>query len=237
MKPARSPRFQSAALCASIAVTSACASVSGAGGAGAAEGAAQAATAQSVRDHTPRTGASVDPGERVTKGVKCRGSAVRRWLEPSERRSRGAMCRRLAAPPSRRLLPLGLPAPLRPGFRPLLGGFLLLRLGPRRLPFLFRRGPRLGRRLRLPHRHRGRRWRRRIHRLHHAGAGPAALRKIGWVEHRMISPPLGCAVGVAYSLRRRSEEHTSELQSRLHLVCRLLLEKKKRRKCKIARMT
>src|SRR2546422_5104987 len=28
---------------------------------------------------------------------------------------------------------------------------------------------------------------------------------------------------------RRSEEHTSELQSRLHLVCRLLLEKKKQR--------
>src|SRR5256884_5084361 len=27
---------------------------------------------------------------------------------------------------------------------------------------------------------------------------------------------------------RRSEEHTSELQSRLHLVCRLLLEKNKR---------
>src|SRR3989449_6205807 len=27
--------------------------------------------------------------------------------------------------------------------------------------------------------------------------------------------------------RLRSEEHTSELQSRLHLVCRLLLEKKK----------
>src|SRR2546429_6048767 len=27
----------------------------------------------------------------------------------------------------------------------------------------------------------------------------------------------------------RSEEHTSELQSRLHLVCRLLLEKKKTR--------
>src|SRR2546422_8550341 len=30
----------------------------------------------------------------------------------------------------------------------------------------------------------------------------------------------------------RSEEHTSELQSRLHLVCRLLLEKKKRHKRK-----
>src|SRR2546429_6953073 len=29
------------------------------------------------------------------------------------------------------------------------------------------------------------------------------------------------------SLAARSEEHTSELQSRLHLVCRLLLEKKK----------
>src|SRR2546422_11319733 len=31
---------------------------------------------------------------------------------------------------------------------------------------------------------------------------------------------------------KRSEEHTSELQSRLHLVCRLLLEKKKRRACR-----
>src|SRR2546429_6516070 len=29
---------------------------------------------------------------------------------------------------------------------------------------------------------------------------------------------------------QRSEEHTSELQSRLHLVCRLLLEKKKKHK-------
>src|SRR2546422_8397177 len=30
-----------------------------------------------------------------------------------------------------------------------------------------------------------------------------------------------------HRLHQRSEEHTSELQSRLHLVCRLLLEKKK----------
>src|SRR5436305_7340391 len=30
-----------------------------------------------------------------------------------------------------------------------------------------------------------------------------------------------------YAKRQRSEEHTSELQSRPHLVCRLLLEKKK----------
>src|SRR5687768_18078344 len=37
---------------------------------------------------------------------------------------------------------------------------------------------------------------------------------------------------VAGDARRpgRSEEHTSELQSRLHLVCRLLLEKKKKEK-------
>src|SRR2546429_5891652 len=34
-------------------------------------------------------------------------------------------------------------------------------------------------------------------------------------------------VGVG-GARGRSEEHTSELQSRLHLVCRLLLEKKKK---------
>src|SRR2546422_1845939 len=32
------------------------------------------------------------------------------------------------------------------------------------------------------------------------------------------------------SLALRSEEHTSELQSRLHLVCRLLLEKKKKKR-------
>src|SRR5205809_1651476 len=31
---------------------------------------------------------------------------------------------------------------------------------------------------------------------------------------------------------QRSEEHTSELQSRLHLVCRLLLEKKKKKQNK-----
>src|SRR5438874_5202388 len=34
---------------------------------------------------------------------------------------------------------------------------------------------------------------------------------------------------------RRSEEHTSELQSRRDLVCRLLLEKKKKQKHKIGR--
>src|SRR3989442_8994236 len=35
----------------------------------------------------------------------------------------------------------------------------------------------------------------------------------------------------------RSEEHTSELQSRPHLVCRLLLEKKKKKNCVINHIT
>src|SRR3712207_8428042 len=40
---------------------------------------------------------------------------------------------------------------------------------------------------------------------------------------------LAAAVGVAG--HHRSEEHTSELQSRQYLVCRLLLEKKKNTRC------
>src|SRR2546422_5360692 len=39
----------------------------------------------------------------------------------------------------------------------------------------------------------------------------------------------GLQGGPAIQDPRRSEEHTSELQSRLHLVCRLLLEKKKKK--------
>src|SRR2546422_5175317 len=38
----------------------------------------------------------------------------------------------------------------------------------------------------------------------------------------------GSASAVHLNSTWRSEEHTSELQSRLHLVCRLLLEKKKK---------
>src|SRR2546422_4101394 len=37
------------------------------------------------------------------------------------------------------------------------------------------------------------------------------------------------ASGPTNAQATRSEEHTSELQSRLHLVCRLLLEKKKKK--------
>src|SRR2546429_5110030 len=48
----------------------------------------------------------------------------------------------------------------------------------------------------------------------------------------IFSKPLNLRQGAnsastAKVTRTRSEEHTSELQSRLHLVCRLLLEKKK----------
>src|SRR5690348_17528996 len=39
-------------------------------------------------------------------------------------------------------------------------------------------------------------------------------------------------VTITDALQRRSEEHTSELQSPVHLVCRLLLEKKKKKKKK-----
>src|SRR2546429_5377116 len=52
----------------------------------------------------------------------------------------------------------------------------------------------------------------------------------GTMPH-MIPAPGAFAAGVAIFLIvlwDRSEEHTSELQSRLHLVCRLLLEKKKK---------
>src|SRR3989449_2742682 len=40
-------------------------------------------------------------------------------------------------------------------------------------------------------------------------------------------PPMHWPYRSHRAMRRRTEEHTSELQSRLHLVCRLLLEKKK----------
>src|SRR5215510_15415370 len=43
------------------------------------------------------------------------------------------------------------------------------------------------------------------------------------------STPPGRSTRAKPAYRRRSEEHTSELQSRGHLVCRLLLEKKKKK--------
>src|SRR2546422_8398482 len=53
-----------------------------------------------------------------------------------------------------------------------------------------------------------------------AVSDPSGIVAYNWQE---IDDPAGVA-----DRRPRSEEHTSELQSRLHLVCRLLLEKKKR---------
>src|SRR5437870_8115886 len=66
---------------------------------------------------------------------------------------------------------------------------------------------------------------------------PAALERAPverFVERDELRPRLALRVPVAarelqarFHRFRRSEEHTSELQSRGHLVCRLLLEKKK----------
>src|SRR2546429_7317999 len=51
-------------------------------------------------------------------------------------------------------------------------------------------------------------------------------------ELRWRGPNLATCCSPRYSAASelRSEEHTSELQSRLHLVCRLLLEKKKKKR-------
>src|SRR3712207_8090606 len=53
---------------------------------------------------------------------------------------------------------------------------------------------------------------------------------LGGVEHQVehhLAELIGVAQHRRHPLARRSEEHTSELQSRQYLVCRLLLEKKK----------
>src|SRR3989304_7696147 len=66
---------------------------------------------------------------------------------------------------------------------------------------------------------------------------PSPLEANAWSPDKAMAVTLPGVPKVATSLGflgseilttlRRSEEHTSELQSRLHLVCRLLLEKKK----------
>src|SRR5689334_24840498 len=64
---------------------------------------------------------------------------------------------------------------------------------------------------------------------------PAARRRAtSTPRHRQSSRVASCAslpplrVDHALAILVRSEEHTSELQSQFHLVCRLLLEKKKK---------
>src|SRR5262245_63039370 len=57
-------------------------------------------------------------------------------------------------------------------------------------------------------------------------------RLIGWSSPRSSPPsrrPAPAARCDRAGTARRSEEHTSELQSLRHLVCRLLLEKKKKK--------
>src|SRR5215813_2785080 len=52
-------------------------------------------------------------------------------------------------------------------------------------------------------------------------------------EGGFADEPEGVAANVSLAVETRSEEHTSELQSRPHLVCRLLLEKKKNKRMNI----
>src|SRR2546422_5713302 len=66
---------------------------------------------------------------------------------------------------------------------------------------------------------------RRAARLTYFALRTPALLALGLFRHRERRPPAPSRVS---RVLVRSEEHTSELQSRLHLVCRLLLEKKKK---------
>src|SRR3712207_8077476 len=63
--------------------------------------------------------------------------------------------------------------------------------------------------------------RRPLRHLHLDAENLASLERVGAGQRHLWRA--GCGDGL---LERRSEEHTSELQSRQYLVCRLLLEKK-----------
>src|SRR3712207_7343141 len=58
-------------------------------------------------------------------------------------------------------------------------------------------------------------------------ASSSPLNPSGSETSRSLAEKVSSVLRASY-LWRRSEEHTSELQSRQYLVCRLLLEKKKR---------
>src|SRR2546426_6424895 len=60
---------------------------------------------------------------------------------------------------------------------------------------------------------------------------PAKFRSPPYVAVSVLLPEeVGVSVQVPAATEPRSEEHTSELQSPCNLVCRLLLEKKKKRR-------
>src|SRR3712207_7430615 len=65
----------------------------------------------------------------------------------------------------------------------------------------------------------------------HGARGPATLRFASEIERaetvNLLEEPEGSVEVRGDEVMLRSEEHTSELQSRQYLVCRLLLEKKK----------
>src|SRR5437899_9930306 len=66
---------------------------------------------------------------------------------------------------------------------------------------------------------------------------PAQVRWAGVEQFLHSAEVVRRPLAVGEQPRRRSEEHTSELQSLRHLVCRLLLEKKKKITKKTARQT
>src|SRR5689334_23837115 len=59
-------------------------------------------------------------------------------------------------------------------------------------------------------------------------ATPVVERRVRVALDPALGVPVGLAVPREENRGHRSEEHTSELQSQFHLVCRLLLEKKKK---------
>src|SRR6266576_1919139 len=64
--------------------------------------------------------------------------------------------------------------------------------------------------------------------------GRFSKQRLGWVTHTEVQGACGSHhVHRVQGGRSRSEEHTSELQSRRDLVCRLLLEKKKKIKSRL----
>src|SRR5439155_21477383 len=63
---------------------------------------------------------------------------------------------------------------------------------------------------------------------HFQSYSPADDLPSGFAMSQNYPNPFNPMTTIEFNLADRSEEHTSELQSRGHLVCRLLLEKKKK---------